>query len=260
MRILVTAKPVINVELDIRVEDGWIREENLHYVMNAWDGNAVETAVRLKEKYGANTELVGIGEGSSEAVIRKGLAMGIDRGIDIVDPRLEKADSGTYARVLYHVVKHGDYHLVITGKQAQDTDNGHTGIMMAELAGLPCVSNVMTVERINEMQFNVCRLGDSGIEVIRLELPAVITVTDSINEPRLLTLKGIVQAKKKEIRRFNLSDIGVKNIDAEICDSKTRVIGYQSPVPRKKGKTFAGAPDEVTSRLVDILVNQEKIL
>jgi electron transfer flavoprotein beta subunit len=146
LKILTTVKKVVDVELNIHVENGAIVEDGLQYVINAWDENAVEAAVQLKENNGADTTLVSMGGGDNADIIRKCYAMGIDNGIHIDDPALDNADSQVFARVLQKVYEAGEYDLVITGKQAQDTDSGQTGIMMAQFAGIPCVSNVVEIE------------------------------------------------------------------------------------------------------------------
>ena len=103
MKILTTVKKVVDVELTIRVEEGAIVTDGLQYVINAWDENAVEASVQLKENNGAETTLVSIGGGDNTDMIRKCYAMGIDNGIHIEDPALDKADSSVYAKVLQKV-------------------------------------------------------------------------------------------------------------------------------------------------------------
>ena len=150
MKILTTVKKVVDVELTMHVEDGTIVEDGLQYVINAWDESAVEASVQLKENNGAETTLVSIGGGDNTDMIRRCYAMGIENGIHIDDPALAKADASIFAKVLQKVYEKGDYDLVITGKQAQDTDNGQTGIILAEYLGLPCVSNVIAIEVIDD--------------------------------------------------------------------------------------------------------------
>ena len=212
MKILTTLKKVVDVELNIKVKNGAIVEEGLQYVMNAWDENAVEASVQLKENKGAETTLVSIGGGDNADIIRKAYAMGIENGIHIDDPALAKADSFVYARILQKVYEKGKYDLVITGKQAQDTDNGQTGIILAQYLGLPCVSNVISIEVMDEQHIKVSRLGDVGTEIVELELPAVVTVSDSINQPRLPVLRGIMMAKKKTIKVMDLAALGLSLI------------------------------------------------
>ena len=208
MKILTTVKKVVDVELTIHVKDGAIVEDGLQYVINAWDENAVEVSVQLKENNGAETTLVSIGGGDNTDMIRRCYAMGIENGIHIEDPALVAADSFVYAKVLQKVYEKGDYDLVITGKQAQDTDNGQTGIILAEYLGLPCVSNVIAIEVLDDQHIKVSRSGDAGTEIVELELPAVITVDVSINEPRLPAMRGIMMAKKKKINVMDLAALG----------------------------------------------------
>jgi len=139
--------------------------------MNAWDENAVEASVQLKENNGAETTLVSIGGGDDNTqIIRRGYAMGIDNGIQVDDPQLAGADSFVLARVLQKVYETGSYDLVVTGKQAQDTDNGQTGIILAENLGIPCVSNVVAIDVIDDKLIKVTRLGDGGKEIVELKL------------------------------------------------------------------------------------------
>lgn len=260
MKILTTVKHVVDVELNIRIRDGIINEEGLQYVMNAWDENAVEATVVLKENNSAETTLLCIGGDESTVTIRKAFAMGIESGIQIKDPLLKMADSSALAKVLKKVYEKGAYDLVITGKQAQDTDNGQTGLMMAEFANLPCVSNVTSIEVLDEKKLKLTRQGDEGKEVIELELPAVITVNDSINEPRLPALKGIMMAKKKTIEILDLAGLGLSADEAGINQLKTEIISFNEPESRKAGQKFEGDLAEITAKVVDLLVNEAKVL
>ena len=238
MKILTTVKKVVDVELNINVKDGAIVEDGLQYVMNAWDENAVEASVQLKENSGAETTLVSIGGGEDNTkIIRKGFAMGIENGIQIDDPALSKADSSVYAKVLQKVYEKGGYDLVITGKQAQDTDNGQTGIMLAEYLGLPCVSNVIAIDVMDDRHVKVSRLGDTGTEIVELELPAVVTVSDSINEPRLPAMRGIMMAKKKAIDVMDLAALGtsLEEVGGDAPEvGGRRVHGIENPSGRKE--------------------------
>lgn len=262
MKILVTAKKVVDVELElsIHIQDGAFKNEGLQYVMNAWDENAVELAVQLKEKFGAETCLVCIGDEDNEFIIRKGFAMGIDRGLSVKDPGLAKADSAVFAHVLQKLYEKGSYDLVIMGKQAQDTDNGQTGIILAEFAGLPCVSNVISLEVKDDKHLNVARLGDAGTEKIEVEMPAVITVSDSINEPRLPGLRGAMVAKKKLISMMDLSALGTSVDEVGGASPSTEIIEFVAPKKRLAGKIFEGDASEITPRVVSLLIDEAKVL
>mgnify|MGYP001826842652 FL=1 len=260
MKILTTVKKVVDVELNMRVKDGALIEEGMQYVINAWDENAVETAVQLKESIGAETTLVSVGGGDNTDMIRRCYAMGIDHGIHIDDPALAKADASVYARVIEKVYEKGDYDLVISGKQAQDTDSGQTGIILAEYLGLPCVSNVIAIEVVDDQHIKVSRAGDAGTEIVEITLPAVVTVDVSINEPRLPQMRGIMMAKKKKIETMDLAGLGVSPTEAGAETPNSEVVEFMATQSREAGQKFEGEPAEVTAKVVGLLANEAKVL
>ena len=260
MKILTTVKKVVDVELTIHVEDGAIVEKGLQYVINAWDESAVEAAVQLKENNGAETTLVSIGGEDNVDIIRRCYAMGIENGIHVNDPALAEADSFTYAKVLQKVFEKGNYDLVIAGKQAQDTDNGQTGIILAEYLGLPCVSNVIGIEVIDDQHIKVSRLGDAGTEIIELELPAVVTVDVSINEPRLPAMRGIMMAKKKAIDVMDLAALGTSHDEVGGAAPKSEIVEFIAQEKREGGQKFEGDAAEITAQVVNLLANEAKVL
>ena len=257
MKILTTVKKVVDVELNINIENGAIVEEGLQYVMNAWDENAVEAAVQLKENNSAETTLVSIGSGEDNTkMIRKAYAMGIENGIEIDDPALAKADSFVYARVLQKVYEKGDYDLIISGKQAQDTDSGQTGIILAENLGIPCVSNVIAIDVVDDQHIKVSRLGDAGTEIVELELPAAVTVSDSINEPRLPAMRGIMMAKKKKIEGMDLAALGTSLEEVGGAAPTSEIAEYMKSETRQAGQKFEGDAAEITTRVVGLLASE----
>ncbi len=260
MKILTTVKKVVDVELNIHVQDGAIVEDGLQYVINAWDESGVEAAVQLKENHGAETTLVSVGGGDNTDIIRRCYAMGIEKGIHVDDPALEKADSFIYARVLQKVFEKGDYDLVITGKQAQDTDNGQTGIILAEYLGLPCVSNVVGIEVIDDTHLKVTRSGDTGDEIVELALPAVVTVDVSINEPRLPQMRGLMMAKKKPIEKMDLAALGTSAEEIGCAAPKSEVVEFMPTEKRAGGRKFEGEAADITAEVVKLLAEEAKVL
>ncbi len=259
MKILTTVKKVVDVELNIHVDNGAIVEDGLQYVINAWDENAVETAVQLKENNNAQTTLVSIGSKDNTDIIRRCYAMGIENGIQIDDPALENADSFAFAKILQKVYEQGDYDLVITGKQAQDTDNGQTGIILAENLGLPCVSNVIGIEVMDDQHLKVSRAGDLGTEIVELELPAVITVDVSINEPRLPAMRGIMMAKKKKINVMDLAALNTSADEVGCSSPKSEIAEFMASQTRNAGRKFEGEPAEITAQVVELLATEAKV-
>jgi len=258
LKILTTVKKVVDVELNIHIENGAIVEDGLQYVINAWDENAVEAAVQLKENNGAETTLVSIGGDDNIDMIRKCYAMGIENGILIDDPSLGAADSAVFAKVLQKVYETGEYDLVITGKQAQDTDSGQTGIILAQYLQVPCVSNVISIEVMDETKISVSRLGDTGTEIVELTLPAVVTVSDSINEPRLPAMRGIMMAKKKKIQTMDLAQLGTTS--DEVGAAKSEVTEFMKSETRQAGQKFEGDAAQITAQVVALLANEAKVL
>lgn len=258
MKILTTVKKVVDVELNIHIENGAIIEDGLQYVINAWDENAVEAAVQLKENNGAETTLVSIGGEDNIDMIRKCYAMGIENGILIDDPSLTAADSVVFAKVLQKVYEKGEYDLILTGKQAQDTDSGQTGIMLAEYLQVPCVSNVISIEVVDEEHIKVSRLGDTGTEIVELTLPAVVTVSDSINEPRLPAMRGIMMAKKKKIQTMDLAELGTT--PDEVGAAKSEIAEFMKSETRQAGQKFEGDAAQITAQVVALLANEAKVL
>ena len=261
VKILTTVKKVVDVELNMHVKNGAIAEEGLQYVMNAWDENAVEASIQLKEKNNAETTTVTIGGGEDVVkVIRRGFAMGIKNGIQIDDPALADADAFVCARVLQKVYEKGNYDLVIAGKQAQDTDNGQTGIILAEYLGLPCVSNVIAIEVMDDKHIKVSRLGDFGTEIVEIELPAVVTVDVAINVPRLPQTRGIMTAKKMPIQVMNLAALGTSHAEVGGAGLKSNIIEFIAPEARKTGRKFEGDAAKIAAEVVGLLVNEAKVL
>ena len=261
MKILTTIKKVVDVELNINVENGSIVESGLQYVMNAWDENGVEAAVQLKESSGAETTLVSIGGGEDVTkIIRKAYAMGIDNGIQVDDASLTQADSFVFAKVLQKVYAADAYDLVITGKQAQDTDNGQTGIILAEMLGIPCVSNVIAIEIVDDQHIKVSRLGDAGTEIVELTLPALVTVSDSINEPRLPQMRSIMMAKKKPIKVVDLAALGTSFDDVGGTALRSEIAEFMKSESRQAGRKFEGDAAEITAQVVGLLANEAKVL
>ncbi len=260
MKILTTVKKVVDVELNMHVKDGALVEDGLQYVINAWDESAVEASVQLKENNNAETTLVSVGGGDNTDVIRRCYAMGIENGIHIEDPALDKADSSVYAKVLQKVYEVGDYDLVITGKQAQDTDSGQTGIILSEYLGLPCVSNVIAIEVIDDQHIKVSRTGDAGTEIVEVELPAVVTVDVSINEPRLPAMRGVMMAKKKKINVMDLATLGISPDEISGARPKSEVVEFMASQTRQGGQKFEGDAAEITTQVVNLLANEAKVL
>mgnify|MGYP000176825287 FL=1 len=209
MKILVPVKRVIDANIKVRVksDQSGVELNNVKMAMNPFCEIAVEEAIRLKEA-GAVAEIVLVTAGirQSQETLRSGLAMGADRGILIeTDEGLEPL---AVAKLLKAVVEREEPGLVLLGKQAIDGDNNQTGQMLAGLLNWSIGSFVSKLET-GDGSINVVREVDSGLEKVRLKLPAIVTVDLRLNEPRYASLPNIMKAKKKPIDMFTPEDLGV---------------------------------------------------
>lgn len=259
MKIVVLMKQVIDVELNIRVKDGAIVEDGLNYVISNWDEIGIEAALQMVEAVKGEVTLLTVGPDRAQEALRKGLAMGADKAVHVKDAACDGSDSLAYATIIAEALKKQSFDLVIAGKQSQDTDSGLTPSMVAELLGLPQVTNIVKVEKTTDTQLDVLRKGDHGNEVVELKLPALITVNDSLNTPRLASLRGIMAAKKKPLEELNLAALGIAPDKVGKQGSATTILAFEEPQNRQAGQKFSGAEEETTKQVLGLLQTQAKI-
>ncbi|MCG3174349.1 MAG: Electron transfer flavoprotein subunit beta [Myxococcota bacterium] len=249
MKILVTAKRVIDPEVKIKVlgDGSGIDKSGLNYKMNYFDEIAIEEALRIKEKNNAEVVTVTIGPADSQSVIRGGLAMGADRAI-LVSHEGEDLDPDTIARLLRKVVESENPDLVLMGKQATDDDSNQVGQLLAEYLGWGQACFASKVE-LGDGAAKVSREVDGGIETLEVKLPAIVTADLRLNEPRYASLKNIMAAKKKELKEIPADSLGV--------DLTPRIVmkNFRLPPARGGGKKV---PD--VASLVKALREEAKAL
>jgi electron transfer flavoprotein beta subunit len=244
MKILVPIKRVPDADTKIRVEpDGsGIETDGVKFSVNPFDAIALEEALRLKEKLGdCEILVVSIGTADSVEQLRTGLAMGADRALLVqADAAL---DSLAVAKLLAAVARREQPHLVLMGKQAIDDDSNQAGQMLAALLGIAQATFVSRLELLdNHSRARCARETDAGLETVIVALPAVITADLRLNEPRYVSLPGIMKAKKKPIEELALADLGVTAL------SRTAVLKLESP-PRRKAGVRVKSVDELVDRL-----------
>ncbi|MBI2868968.1 MAG: electron transfer flavoprotein subunit beta/FixA family protein [Chloroflexi bacterium] len=203
MDIIVCAKQVIDPEApsaDLKVDPATnkiVPSLGVACVINPYDEQALEAALRLKDAHGGTITVLSLGDNLLGDVMKKALAMGADELVFIEDEALAEGDSWSTASTLAAAIKKiGRYDLVVCGRQSSDTDAGQVGSGIAELLGLPSVTVARKID-IAGGTATVARVLDDGFEVVEVPLPAVITVSNELGEPRYPTVKGILAAKKK---------------------------------------------------------------
>ena len=260
MEIIVPMKQVPDVALNIKVKDGAVVEEGLSYVISSWDETALEAALQITEDVGGEVTLLTIGPDKAAESLRKGLAMGAHKAIHVKYNDAKQTDSFAYAKILQKVLEGREYDLILTGKQAQDTDAGLTAPMLAEFLGLPQVTNIIRFSDVSEQNITLYRKGDHATEVLEMELPGVVTVNDSLNEPRLASMRGIMMAKKKPLEEIELDAIGVSADMSGAQGSMTEILQFDKPESRKEGKSFEGDETDTVKQAMDLLVSEAKFL
>ncbi len=244
-------------EADVKVDDTGkdVDASRFSFDINDADNYAVEESVLIKEAKGGEVTVLSIGPKSSDVMIRMALAKGGDKAIRVEDDRINGLDPICVAKVLAAAVKTEECDLILTGCMANDDWQMSTGVALAEMLGVPHASMVKQVEFVDDKRVKVKRELEGGLmEVMELTLPAVITIQTGINEPRYAPIKGIRQAKKKELKLMNLDDLSVAADTVDAAASKIILNKMYVPELESSAEFIEGEPEEKAEKLAEILV------
>jgi electron transfer flavoprotein beta subunit len=256
MKIIVAIKQVPERDAQVRIDPSgkWIEESGLQYAMNEPDAYALEEALQLKEKHGGEVVVLSAGPERVGQTIREALAKGADRAIHIDCDDLGVRDALGVARLLAAAAKQENPDLILTGLQSEDLGLGQTGVIVAELLGLPHSTLILHIEK-TESRLTVKREMEEGwFQTIDLPLPAVLTIQSGGNKLRYATLMGIKRAKTKEVRRVTAAELAV--------DAAPGVILERVSLPHKQKSTqiLSGTPKEAATTLVEKLKFEARVL
>lgn len=264
MNIIVCLKQVPDTETQIKVgSDGKsIATDDIKWVMNPYDEHGVEEALRIKEKFGGEVTVVGLGPKRVTESIRTALAMGADKGMLISDEALEGSDSLAVAKALAAAIKELDYDLIFSGQRGVDDDMGVVGANIAELLDIPQLSVIDKVEVAEDgKSVKVNRPIEGSTLVIESPLPALITTQKGLNEPRYASLPGIMKAKKKPFDEKTLSDLGLDAAEFGEGARKVKILEITPPPAREAGKIVEGeTPQEKAAGLAKLLHDEAKVI
>ena len=260
MNIVVCVKQVLDTAAKIEIEDGQVAAHGIPRIINPYDEFAIEEAIRIKEKREeVQATLLTLGPEKSRDALRTGLAMGADEAIHIMNTPLESLDSFGVALVLARAVQTLPHDLVLCGRQAVDDDMAQVGPTLAVLLGIPYICFVTKLELSDDnRQATVTRQIEGGSEILEASLPLLLTCQKGLNEPRLPSLKGIMKAKKKEVKILDADILGIDL--ATLVESRVIQTDLVLPPERKKGIILEGSLQDSTFRLVNILRNDLKII
>jgi electron transfer flavoprotein beta subunit len=227
---------------------------NVPPVISPFDENAVEAALKIKDKQGGKVTVISMGNNLTRDVVKKPLSMGADELILLEDPAFEGGDSWSNAYALAMAIKKiGQFDLIFCGRQAADWDSGQVGSGIAEILGISNVTLAKKVE-IADGKARVEKVLPDGYQVIETMLPALITVSNELGEPRYATLKGIMAAAKKQPTVWKPADIGVNPAQIGAAGRKTKLLKLFQPVREGKCEIVgADSPAEAGTKLANRL-------
>ena len=253
MKIAVAIKqvPLRDSPLRVNAAGTWIEEGNLGFEINEPDAYALEEALQLREKHGGEVIVISAGPARVSQTIREALAKGADRGIHI---DVATIDTLHIANLLAAALKTEAPDLILTGLQSDDLGYGQTGVVLAELLGLPSSTIIMQIE-LQPGKVHVKReLEDGWFQHIEMPLPAVLTIQSGLNKLRYATLMGIKKAKTKEIKVITLDGA------AEVPPASVVIEKIYAPEKNKQGQIFDGDPKAAAAKLVEKLRFEARVL
>ena len=253
MKIVVCLKqvPSRDAVLRLNAEGTWIRETDLSFEVNEPDTYALEEALRLKEKLGGEVIVCSLGPARAQQAIKEALAKGADRAIHLDDPAFAGLDPHGVARVLARAIAKEQPDLVLTGLQSDDSGYAQAGVLVAEMLGFPHSTIIMEIQ-VTGSALKVKRELEGGwFQWVAMPMPAVLTIQSGINQLRYATLKGIMAAKKKEIRR-TAAPAGVA--------VRQKILSLYVPEKAKKTQMISGSSAEAAKELVRRLRDEARVL
>jgi electron transfer flavoprotein beta subunit len=247
--------PERDAQVRIDASAKWIEESDVQYAMNESDAYALEEALQLKEKSGGGEVIVlSAGPERVGTTIREALAKGADRAIHVDCNDLNQRDALAVARLIAEAIKPESPDLVLTGLQSDDLGYGQTGVILAELLGVPHASLILTVEKTDD-GLKVKRELEAGwFQEIELSLPAVLTIQSGGNKLRYATLMGIKKAKTKEMRVVAASDLGAAPAPLALLE------GIALPQKQRTTQILPGDAKQAAAALVEKLKFEARVL
>ncbi|WP_158843315.1 electron transfer flavoprotein subunit beta/FixA family protein [Saccharothrix deserti] len=260
MNIVVLVKQVPDTwsERKLADADHTLDRESADAVLDEINERAVEEALLLQEAHGGEVTVVAMGPDRATDAIRKALSMGADKAVHVSDTALHGSDALTTARVLAKAIGTVEgVDLVIAGNEATDGRAGAVPAMLAELLGWPQVTQVRKVT-VEGSTVKAERETDEGVAHLEAGLPAVVSVTEKINEPRYPSFKGIMAAKKKPVSKLTVADLGLDAGEVGLTAAWTQVLEAAPKPPRSAGQRVEDSGDG-GSKIAEYLVGQKLI-
>ena len=256
MKIIVAIKQVPDRDSQVRIDPSgkWIEESDLQYAMNESDAHALEEALQLRDQHGGEVIVLSAGPERVGSTIREALAKGADRALHILSDDLGSRDALGVASLLAAAVKPENPDLILAGLQSEDLGLGQTGVILAELLGLPHATLILHIEKTDTGIEVKRELEEGWFQTIQLPTPAVLTIQSGGNKLRYATLMGIKRAKTKQVTQLAAASLA--------ADSAPVLILEQIALPKKQKSTqmLPGNPKEAAAALVEKLKSEVRVL
>lgn len=228
--------------------------EGLPLIFGDMDKNALEEAVKVKEKKGGKVIALSAGSAKLKDTIKDALARGADEAVILTDPLFDGLDSEVKAEVLAKAIqKIGKFDLIFLGEGSTDNYSGQLGARLAEILNVPAITYVNQLE-VADSKIKATRNMEESFEVVEAQLPALITVTSEINQPRIPSLMQILKAAKKPMQEWKSADIGVAA--DKLAERQTQVVSNLAPLLQRKNVLFEGPLDQNVDNLVNSLIKE----
>ena len=243
-----------SVEVGINPETHTLVREGAPSVLNPPDAHAIEEALRIKERIGAEIKVLSMGPPQAEEVLKETISMDADEAVLVSDIHFAGADTLATSFTLSTAIKKmGEFDLILCGKQAIDGDTAQVPPEVAEFLGIPVVTFVREIKEIREGSATVERLIERGVELVETELPALFTVVGEINTPRFPSLRGKLTARHVEIPVWGIEYLELDTDKVGLDGSPTQVVRTFAPEQTRGGEILDGSADCVIERVVEFI-------
>lgn len=256
MKVIVAIKQVPSRDSQLRIDPAgsWIDTSDVTPEINEPDAYALEEALQWKEKHGGEVIALCAGPSGAAQTIREALAKGADRALHIEEDNLASYDALGVAQLIARAAAPENPDLILTGLQSDDLGLGQTGVIVAELLGLPHATIIMQTEKTDAGIRVKRELEDGWFQHVDLPLPAVLTIQSGINKLRYATLMGIKKAKTKEIRQLTATSLGTPS------PASVKLEKLYAPQKSKQTRLLEGSAKEQAAQLVDVLRREVRVL
>lgn len=258
MKFVVAVKQVPDTaEVRIDPERGTLIRDGVPSIMNPFDTYALEEALKWRDELGGTVTVITMGPPQAESVLREAISMGADDAILVSDRAFAGADTWATSHTLAATVAGiGDVDAVFFGKQAIDGDTAQTGPSVAASLNWPQVTFIGKVRELSENSVTAERYVETGTQVVKADLPVVLTILKDANVPRVPSLRGKMKARKVEIPVWGLADVGLTPEETGLEGSPTKVVVTATPEARKGGAIHEGSSEELAEKLADLLLGE----